>query len=282
MNHSFEAPYELVRLERYSRHESIIFSKRIIEAGHQTPVHWHDFNELEIVISGSAKHIVNDSEQLIVPGCAYLMSSCDFHGIYAIERLTMLNLSFAFGGVDPELESCFGFGLGNFSCQLSDERINYIQELFDRALLEKSCDRFSKLMKRSIAEELIISVMRESPGKIHETAPPLVHRAIVELNEGFRTHMSLSGLAKKLYVSPNHLGSRFKQALGISFNRYLNLTRLRFACGLLATSKKSIKEISAESGFDSSEYFLAVFKKYIGVTPSEWRSSQTAEDHSSE
>ncbi len=273
MNYSFESPYELVRLERYSKQESIIFSKRLIKAGHRVPVHWHDFNELEIVLSGNARHIMNDREYPLTPGSAYIMSSCDFHSISvaADEDMIMLNLSVAIGGVDPSLESCFGCGVGSFRCQLSEAKLCYVSDLFDRALSEDGGERFSEIMKRSLAEELIISVMRGSPESIRENVPPLVHRAIVALNEGFRSSITLSKVAESLYVSPNHLGSCFKSAIGMSFNRYLNLTRLRFACGLLATSSKAIKEISAESGFDSSEYFLSVFKKYLGMTPSEWR-----------
>ena len=60
----------------------------------------------------------------------------------------------------------------------------------------------------------------------------------------------------------------------MSFNRYLAQTRLRFACGLLSSSDKPVKEIAFESGFGSVEYFLSTFRKYIGTTPSEWRSAK--------
>ena len=49
------------------------------------------------------------------------------------------------------------------------------------------------------------------------------------------------------------------------------MTRLKYACGLLCTSSLSVKQIAFESGYNSAEYFVYVFKQKLGVTPSEYR-----------
>lgn len=275
MNKSYHDNYHLVTLERYSKSDSVIFSRRVFRAGHHIDVHWHDYNEIEIVLSGTARHISNGVESLLVPGSAYLMSSCDFHGIDVIEELTLLNLSFTSDSVDPILTGSFGYGVGNINCRFPGERLGHINDLFSRAIAEDGSRRFSGIMKRNLAEELIVTLLRESSGNFHDNISPLVHRAVMTVNGSFREPITLAKVADSLYVTPNHLGARFRKTLGISFNRYLNLARLRYACAMLTTSDTPIKEISRESGFESSEYFLTVFRKYLGMTPSEWRQSHS-------
>lgn len=271
MNQSLGDVYRLIKLDTYSKCENIIFSRRHFKAGHRIVVHWHDFNEIEIVLSGTARHMSNGNESLLVPGSAYLMSSCDFHGLEFIDDSIILNLSFMSDGIDPMLAECLGYGVGNVNFRFPGDRLGEINHLFERAIAEDGRRRFSGIMKRNLAEELIITLLRESAGKVCSDISPIVHRAVMMLNEEFREPLTLAKVAEKLYVSPNHLGSKFKSTTGITFNHYLRLARLRYACGLLTTSKKSIKEISCESGFESPEYFLTVFRKYLGMTPSEWR-----------
>ena len=55
------------------------------------------------------------------------------------------------------------------------------------------------------------------------------------------------------------------------FIEYLTEVRLRNARELLKDSGLSIKEICAESGYSDPNYFSRIFKKYEGVTPSEFR-----------
>ena len=65
--------------------------------------------------------------------------------------------------------------------------------------------------------------------------------------------------------------SFFKQETGGNFIEYLTEVRLRNARELLKDSGLSIKEICAESGYSDPNYFSRIFKKYEGVTPSEFR-----------
>ena len=78
-------------------------------------------------------------------------------------------------------------------------------------------------------------------------------------------------LANRFSVSVNYLGSLFKKNMGTSFNEYLNNVRLRYACSLLQSSELSVKEVAFASGYNSTEYFLYIFKKKMGMTPREYK-----------
>ncbi len=87
----------------------------------------------------------------------------------------------------------------------------------------------------------------------------------------FAEDLSLDALAEKYCTTPQYLSKRIKQYLGINFLDYLSSLRIEKAKELLASGSKGINEIFEECGFISRNTFLRVFKKYTGVSPSEYR-----------
>jgi AraC-like DNA-binding protein len=63
----------------------------------------------------------------------------------------------------------------------------------------------------------------------------------------------------------------FTQCMGMPPVRYILELRLRYACQLLESTDMSIKEISALSGYSDPHFFSKQFKKYIGVSPRDYR-----------
>lgn len=84
-------------------------------------------------------------------------------------------------------------------------------------------------------------------------------------------NLSVGYIAGRLFLSNNYFGQLFKSSTGISVTEYINYARIEHAKHLLKNSNKKIYEISAESGFADQYYFSSVFKKVIGLTPSEYR-----------
>ena len=263
--------YNLITLNHYSRTETILLGWREIPSGRVIPMHWHDYIELEIVTAGEIEHIVNNTSTVVSRGSAYIMTSCDFHMLTAKSEAKLLNLSIMRGKLDPQLENYLESGVGKFNCTFSDEQLNSLVELFERGIRESGTEPFSALMKKNIAEELIITLIRACVLEDSMTVPHTVHKVINIVNDRFMNPLKLRGIADELFISPNYLGALFKSKVGVSFSRYLTMIRLRYACGLLDSTNKTITDVAIESGFASSEYFLAVFKKFMKCTPSEYR-----------
>jgi len=123
-------------------------------------------------------------------------------------------------------------------------------------------------------------MIRKSARKETYIAPLAVQKAIAYLNEHFLEKPSLAQLAEKLAFSPNYLGHLFKTQIGCTYNDYLNTLRLKYACGLLLSSKMSVKEIALFSGYSSVEYFMHIFKKRMNMTPVEYRKQTRAAEGS--
>ncbi len=86
-------------------------------------------------------------------------------------------------------------------------------------------------------------------------------------------HLSLKWLAENyLFASVRYLGKQFLQETGVRFSDYLNQVRMEEAKRLMAFYKNdNIKLIAGQVGFGNNPaYFSQVFKRYIGVTPTEY------------
>ena len=59
--------------------------------------------------------------------------------------------------------------------------------------------------------------------------------------------------------------------MNITVIDYLNNIRIKNACDYLINTDKGVLEISQLCGFNSSEYFSNVFKKFTTLSPSEYR-----------
>ena len=86
--------------------------------------------------------------------------------------------------------------------------------------------------------------------------------------------LSLGKLAGYIDVSPHQLSQLLNNEFGKPFFNYINDYRIEEVCKLIAHNKEtSILTAAIKSGFSSKTTFNNVFKKKMGVTPSEYRKS---------
>ena len=79
-----------------------IFVKRSICSSYRQ--HWHDYFEIETVVSGSGMHNLNGTEYEICEGDAYLLTPVDIHKITSDSTLEILNVSFDTTWLSEEMQ----------------------------------------------------------------------------------------------------------------------------------------------------------------------------------
>ena len=87
------------RLDRKCR-----ISLHEISKDHHYPLHWHEYFELEILLSGEGEHRFNGVCRSVREGDVWLMSLCDFHTYVPHSEGAILNVAFAKGFLDRECE----------------------------------------------------------------------------------------------------------------------------------------------------------------------------------
>ncbi len=98
----------------------------------------------------------------------------------------------------------------------------------------------------------------------------LIEQALQYIEEHYGENIMLDDIASYLEVSSFYLSKLFKKATGRNFTDLLAEKRVEKAKTLLR-SQMSVKEITFAVGFNSQNYFTKVFKKYCGITPTEYK-----------
>ncbi|MFD1334770.1 response regulator [Oceanobacillus iheyensis] len=104
-----------------------------------------------------------------------------------------------------------------------------------------------------------------------EKADWLIKQAERYINEYFRTTIKVQEVADVINVSSNYFSTLFKQKTGENFNEYVNKLRVEEAKSLLINTPFKVSEISNQVGFQEYKYFVSVFKKFSGLTPTNYR-----------
>lgn len=98
-----------------------------------------------------------------------------------------------------------------------------------------------------------------------------VREAKKYIEDHFGEEISLEKVAEHVYLSPVYLSIIFKNEEGITFNKYLTKSRMDKAKMLLKDPQYSIHQIAAMVGYKDLRYFIQLFKKNTGITPSQFR-----------
>lgn len=140
--------------------------------------------------------------------------------------------------------------------------------LDDEKAQEKLLHNFRQQFKenRPIENEKLLRTEKEKTNI-------LIKFAIDFIKDNYFKDITLDTIAKKIYITPGYLSQLFKQETGINFLDFLNQYRIEKAKELLKNTFFKNYEISNQVGFSDEKYFSQVFKRYTGLTPTQYKES---------
>lgn len=100
-----------------------------------------------------------------------------------------------------------------------------------------------------------------------------VRKALVAIDADLSGSLSLSALADGQGISSGYLSTLFKREMGQTLTDYVNSRRVEQAARMLRSGTLQIQTIAQYCGIPDVNYFSKLFKRYIGVTPKEFRQS---------
>lgn len=101
----------------------------------------------------------------------------------------------------------------------------------------------------------------------------LVEMAEEYVRNNYMREISVEEVARAIHYSEPYFCKMFKQQCGRNFMAYLTEYRMEAAKKLLMQPKFSIKEIGNRIGYPDSSYFARVFRRMVGISPSQYRSN---------
>jgi len=144
----------------------------------------------------------------------------------------------------------------------TDER-----EIFSQGFAQaNAASDYAELAKalRSVAERCVDSLVKDSRS-------PVVLQVLEEIHRHYADELSLKQLGARYHIHPVYLGQLFQKETGESFTEYINKYRIEQAKKLLKSSTLKVHDIARQAGYWETGYFYKQFKKYVGISPTEFK-----------
>lgn len=101
--------------------------------------------------------------------------------------------------------------------------------------------------------------------------PDRIENIIEWIRRHYSEPLSVQTIAQKFNYNPDYLSTLFKKHTGYSLLLYINITRINISKNLLLNTDEHLDSISQKCGFPDTKYYLRLFKKYVGITPKNYR-----------
>jgi AraC family transcriptional activator of pobA len=247
--------------------------------------HRHDFYLAVLFTKGSGTHEVDFTLYPVSPGTVFMMAPGQFHywnlskdaaGYVFFHSREFYNLNYTTRQIEDY--PFFAFTQNTPVVYLDKAGGTEIESLFKQILAEyRRPDTNLKFRKLLTLVDLLyldltpLYLTDSSPKTEHS---PLYLQKVTELNKlidvHFRTHKSAGEYADLMNITPKHLNRICREMLGKTTTNLIAERVVLEAKRMLAHSGKSesIKEIADELGFEDSAYFMRLFKKQSGESPS--------------
>lgn len=98
----------------------------------------------------------------------------------------------------------------------------------------------------------------------------VITKAMEYINSHYFEDLSVQKVAQTVFLNSNYFSHLFKKIRKESFTDYLNKVRIDKAKSLLSQNLYKVYEVSDMVGYSDYKYFSSVFKKLVGVSPTEF------------
>jgi len=99
----------------------------------------------------------------------------------------------------------------------------------------------------------------------------LISSVLDYIKENFHKNITLSQVARQIYITPTYLSKIFSAEVHKTFSQYLLSCRIDRAKHLLRNTHSKVYEIALQVGYSDTAHFSKLFKQYTGQTPNQYR-----------
>lgn len=232
-----------------------------------------------LYISSGRLHLYEDGRERIVPKGNMLLfrpGKPQFYNIYLEDSPETYWVHFTGSAVEELLDR---YGMPR------EERVFFTgvsadyQQLFNQMIRELQLRRanFEELLNLNLRHVfLMINRFIKEGNELDTDSLNEVERAIHYFNESYNKAISVKEYAASRHISDCWFGRIFKKVTKSTPMQYIISLRMTSAKSLLENTSQSIIRIARSVGYDDAYYFSKLFKKHIGLSPTEYRSIHKA------
>lgn len=232
-----------------------------------TPLHWHEFYELEYVIEGTGSYEIDGVNYPISEGMFFLMTPASHHTVRARD-CRIFNVMFSERACRTDLLArCVEDG-GALAFRVREPDSRFFEAVLDELCRQQSSTEFAACLLDGVLYKCITYCGEKS------ARPSYLALATVYLLGHFRESPTLADVAGFTGYTPTYFSAMFRRDTGVTFQQYLDRLRFDYARKLLLSSALTVSQVCAGSGFRDYPNFLRRFKTVFGMSPTELREQE--------
>ncbi|MGP0071850.1 MAG: helix-turn-helix transcriptional regulator, partial [Bryobacteraceae bacterium] len=133
-------------------------------------------------------------------------------------------------------------------------------------------DKASAMAIEGLVLEILAEIARSEAADSSRVAPTWLKQATEIVESRFLERLSLTEIATEVGVHYVHLSREFHKYNRCTVGELIRRRRVQYASHLLAHSRTPLAEIALACGFSDQSHLSFLFKRYMGLSPSKFRS----------
>ena len=191
---------------------------------------------------------------------------------YSAVRMGVINVEL----MDEKSGQMLHFGK-NMEILFHDEHGVYSGFLEEIEARQNGGEPYYCLERLGSAAKLVCDIMREQSRSEYASKLRRIYDGVTYLENNLQKNCSIQELSAMCALSEGGFRRLFFECKGMTPVEYRNSLRARRAAELLGSGKYTVAEAARHVGIRDSKYFSRIFKRYIGVLPSQVRLKPTEE-----
>lgn len=243
------------------------------EPGQFIEPHRHTFFHFIFSLGGCARVRAGEADFVLErDGLAMIPPGVE-HAIYSLDRSSSLSIKFA---CSPGLEARAA-ALPLHLPRVGEYEKELIKNLFEEAVSQRG--EYAEMVSLRLYELLILlerAVAREEGGWRLDCLPPdparsrRLRRALEMIETQVEAPLRVADVAAACGYNENYFSAFFREHVGCTPRRYINLQKIARAKDLMLFSDLNVTQIAERLGFESIHYFSRLFKQVTGLSPTQY------------
>jgi len=268
-------------MAQYERHTSIEPGFPIIYhydtlgagAGEVVSAHWHENLEILVWMEGSGTVLIDGEPIEVKSGQSLLIGSGRIHMITSEEGCGYHCLI-----ADSRFLTTYGLPVDELSFEEVVDDHNIVRQVCMIAQEMRSDKKFNRTAVLAYMLGLFVWVCRyhqkeeaaQAKGSGQQKSDA-IKAALKYIRQHINEHISVEDVCGYVGVSKYYFCRMFKSFTGMSTVNFINMQRCEQARWLILSGKYNISEAAEKCGIKNLSYFSRMYKKYMGVLPSQER-----------
>lgn len=276
--------YEIKKFKRNFFHHNLYvntFQNHLKEHRFIESLHRHDFYVLVLFTNGTGLHKIDFDTFDITKGSLFLMQpgqihlwelSSDIDGYIVFFSKEIYNLHFR----DKKIEEYLFFQSSKNKPELvlNIDEMKQIQPYFELMVNENQEDQLQKKDKMlNLLDCILVEILRIYNIESNHLTSRYNHKLKefeILLEQFYKTEKSPSFYANKMAITLKHLNRISKNILNITITELITRRVILESKRIMVDKNRNIAQIADELGYSNYSYFSKLFKKNVGMTPTEF------------